>query len=322
MLCAAAFWPSEPSARASRLGARRRALLATIVCVGPIALWTAILFGHYGRVGGLRNIAPPFFALAGKARELADVWRTHGFDGAMRDEMLIAATLAVQIGFLIARPQPREPWWRIGAAFAVFAAFLGWPVWEGFPSAAARALLPVSLAFNRLVPRTRRGLLLLAVGNLGVLALPDLFDSIVPTEQVAFVDGVGARYGGGWLVRSARGVTPGAGPPDGDALARQPQRRPARGDARLPAAFGRGTVGDGVGRNQPGNSGHFTLLPDRTVPVRLGPLTLPPAEPRSFFDRFARLDRPGPIIAPSRSPFIASTRTLLPRRNGHCPNDH
>jgi hypothetical protein len=75
VLCAAAFWPSEPTAPGEPTrAARRRALLATIVCVGPIALWTLILFGHYGRIGGLRNIAPPFFALAGKARELAGVW--------------------------------------------------------------------------------------------------------------------------------------------------------------------------------------------------------------------------------------------------------
>ena len=50
------------------------------------------------------------------------------------------------------------------------------------------------------MPRTRRGLLLLAVGNLGVVTVPDLFDTIVPTEQLAFAEGVGARYEGGWLV--------------------------------------------------------------------------------------------------------------------------
>jgi hypothetical protein len=281
VLCAVAFWPSAPpdpgAPGAPIRRARRQALLATMVCVGPIALWTAILFGHYGRIGGLRNLAPPFFALAGKARELADAWRTRGFDWAVRDELLVAATLAVQIGFLIARPQPREPWWRIGASFAAFGAFLGWPVWEGFPSAAARALLPVSLAFNRLVPRTRGGLLLLAVGNLGLLALPDLFDSIVPTEQVAFADGVGARYGGEWLVperagrdtwRWASGTAtltldnPNVGP------------RAVTLDFQLRSVSAR-SVAVSVATN-PATIDRFTLLPDRTVPVRLGPLTLPP----------------------------------------------
>lgn len=289
VLCAAAFWPSAPRnpGRPGEpgepgepiLAARRRALLATIVCVGPIALWTAILFRHYGHIGGLRNIAPPFFALASKARELADAWRTRGFDRAMRDEILVATTLAVQIGFLIARPQPREPWWRIGASFAAFAAFLGWPVWEGFPSAAARALLPVSLAFNRLVPRTRRGFLLLAVGNLGLLALPDLFDSIVPTEQVTLADGVSARYADGWLVperagrdtwRWASGTAtltldnPNVGP------------RALTLDFQLRSVLARSVTVSVA--NIPATAGRFTLLPDRTVPVHLGPLTLAPGQ--------------------------------------------
>jgi hypothetical protein len=285
VLCAAALWaskegqPAEPS-----WAVRRRALLATIVCVGPIAVWTAILLGHYGRIDGLRNLAPPFFALGHKARELADVWRTHGFDLALRDEILMAATLAVQIGFLIARPQPQQPWWRIGAAFAVFAAFLGWPVWEGFPSAAARALLPVSLAFNRLVPRTRRGLLLLAVGNLGLVTVPDLFDTIVPTEQLAFVDGVGARYGPGWLVpeRAGRDTwrwssgtatlsldNPNVGP------------RAVTLDFRLRSVVAR-SVTVAVATN-PATPERFTLLPDRTLPARFGPFTVPPGRTTIVF---------------------------------------
>ena len=303
VLCAAAFWPSESRQPGEPLWrARRRALLATLVCVGPIALWTAILFAHYGRIGGLRNIAPPFVALAGKARELAGAWRTRGLDRAMRDELLVAATLAVQIGFLIARPQPREPWWRIGASFAAFAAFLGWPVWEGFPSAAARALLPISLAFNRLVPRTRRGLLLLALGNLGLLALPDLLDSIVPTEQVAFADGIGARYGGrvaGARARRARHLA--LGLRHGDAHARQPQRRRARGDARLPAAFGLGAVGDGVGRNQPANYRPFHAIA-RSHGAGSRRSVDPSARQnrRRLFDRLAPLDRARTKSSPAR----------------------
>ncbi len=278
VLCAVVFWPAEraePGEPTWR--ARRRALLATIVCVGPIALWTAILFGHYGHIGGLRNLAPPFFALGGKARELADGWRTRGFDRAMRDEILVAATLAVQIGFLIARPQPREPWWRIGASFAAFAAFLGWPVWEGFPSAAARALLPVSLAFNRLVPRTRRGFLLLAVGNLGLLALPDLFDSIVPTEQVTFAGGISARYVDGWLVPERAGRDTWRWASDTATLALDNPNVAPRAvtiDFQLRSVSAR-TVTASVATN-PATTGRFTLLPDRTVPVHLGPLTLPP----------------------------------------------
>ena len=285
VLCAVVYWPSrrmEPGEPVWR--ARRRALLATLVCVGPIALWTAILFSHFGRIGGLRNVAPPFFALAGKARELADDWRMRGFNRATRDEILIATTLAVQIGFLIARPQPREPWWRIGASFAAFAAFLGWPVWEGFPSAAARALLPVSLAFNRLVPRTRQGFLLLAVGNLGLLALPDLFDSIVPTEQVAFPGGISARYAGGWLVPERAGRDTWRWASDNATLTLDNPNVAPRAvtvDFQLRSVSARAVMVS-VATNPP-TTGRFTLLPDRRVPVHLGPLTLPPGETTVVF---------------------------------------
>lgn len=309
VLCAAAFWPGATAAPAEPIWvARRRALLAMLVCVGPIALWTAILFGHYGRIGGLRNVAPPFFALASKARELTDGWWARGFDRVIRDELLVAVALAIQIGFLIVRPQPKQPWWRIGASFALFAAFLGWPVWEGFPSAAARALLPVSLAFNRLVPRTRRGLLLLAVGNLGILALPNLFDSIVPTEQVAFAGGIGAHFEGGWLLpeRSGRDTwrwapgtatltldNPNAGP------------RTVTLDFQLRSVSAR-MVSASVATN-PATARRFTLLPDRTTPGSLGPLALPPGKTTVVFST----DSPPWIEpGPERRPLAFSVHRL------------
>ncbi|MBM3853800.1 MAG: hypothetical protein FJ399_11695 [Verrucomicrobia bacterium] len=48
--------------------------------------------------------------------------------------------------------------------------FLSTPVWEGFPGASTRVLLPMTLAFNVLVPRGRRWLPLLVAGNLTVVA--------------------------------------------------------------------------------------------------------------------------------------------------------
>jgi len=50
---------------------------------------------------------------------------------------------------------------------------LGTAVWEGFPGAAVRVLLPMQLAFNVLVPRTRRWLAVLLLGNLSLLCATD-----------------------------------------------------------------------------------------------------------------------------------------------------
>jgi hypothetical protein len=271
VLAAAAFWP-PPGAAPS---ARRRALLASLACAGPIVVWVAILAVRHGRVGGFANLAPPLSALLAKARELAAGWRTRGFDAAVRDELLIAAGLGVQVAFVAARPRLGQPWWQVGAAFATLVAFLGWPVWEGFPSAAARAALPLTLAFNRLAPRTRGGLVLLLAGNLGLAALPDLLDAYAPTEQVTFAGDVGALRRDGWFPPehagrqtwrwSAGQATLVLGTPDR-------RTRTVSLDFALRSVTTR-TVTVTVGKTGPTTS--VALLPGRLVPVHLGPFEMP-----------------------------------------------
>ena len=78
------------------------------------------------------------------------------------------AALAVQALFFVLRWRPAERWWRVGAAFAGMMFFLSTPVWEGYPGASTRVLLPMTLAFNVLVPRTGRWLPILLAGNLTV----------------------------------------------------------------------------------------------------------------------------------------------------------
>jgi len=85
--------------------------------------------------------------------------------------MLVAAL--TQWLFFALRPRWGEPWWRIGAAYAVLMVFLGDAVWEDYPGAALRVLLPMTLAFNLLAPRGRRWLWLLVLGNLSVVLCSD-----------------------------------------------------------------------------------------------------------------------------------------------------
>jgi hypothetical protein len=84
--------------------------------------------------------------------------------------------------------------------------FLGTAVWEGFPGAATRVLLPLTLAFNVLVHRRRASVVWLIAGNLsvfsGVLALRDVPRD--PAELVAQrLSGSAAilRSGPGWFDR-------------------------------------------------------------------------------------------------------------------------
>jgi hypothetical protein len=47
--------------------------------------------------------------------------------------------------------------------------FLGQAVWEGHPGAATRVLMPMTFAFNLLLPSTRWFWLLWVLGNVNVL---------------------------------------------------------------------------------------------------------------------------------------------------------
>jgi hypothetical protein len=91
--------------------------------------------------------------------------------------LLAMIGLTVQAGFILLRPRPADSWWRVGAAYALLMLVLGPAVWEGFPIAASRVLLPLSLACNVLALRTRAPVALLLACNLtvfsGLLAFRD-----------------------------------------------------------------------------------------------------------------------------------------------------
>jgi hypothetical protein len=188
--------------------AGRRAWMLTAgriaICVLPTALWMLVLRAHFGYAGGGQNFAAPLFGFAGKLGEVHDSWRTGGFGVAM-NEFLAVLALAVQVGLILGRPRPREPWWAVGASFALFAFCLSDPVWEGNLGAATRVLLPLTLAFNVLAPRTRRGLVLLLVGNLTVLSATEALRPHPRSVEPVFAGGVTARYPDNWSSREING---------------------------------------------------------------------------------------------------------------------
>jgi hypothetical protein len=181
-----------------RRGAHEWARAAGLVaiCVAPAAIWILVLRVHYGYLGGTGNFALPLAGFFQKLGDLRDGWRAGGF-GRIRNEVWVVLSLGTQVGFLLSRRRLAEPWGRVGAVFALFTLTLGWPVWEGNLSAATRVVLPMTLAFNVLVPRTRRGLALLLVGNLTVLSALGAFRPL-PRATESFAGDVTANYATGW----------------------------------------------------------------------------------------------------------------------------
>jgi len=157
---------------AGRKWGRTLGLLALALL--PLLGWTLILSHWLGGAGtaGARNFSYPFVGYFGKWAEIA---RTvaNGPHWMIRGTLLIQTALTVQWLFFALRPRWRDPWWRVGAVYAALLVILGAAVWENYPGAAARVLLPMTLAFNILVPRGRAWLGVLLLGNLSIFALPD-----------------------------------------------------------------------------------------------------------------------------------------------------
>ena len=63
----------------------------------------------------------------------------------------------------------KNPWWRVGISYVLLMVVLGPNVWAGYSGSATRVLLPMTFAFNVILPRDLWFWPLFALGNLTVL---------------------------------------------------------------------------------------------------------------------------------------------------------
>lgn len=186
----APVWPAEPTAKAWGKAVLRGALI-----VAPLACWIAYILTVFGRNGA--NSGSGAFALP-----FTELWRkiVGSFHELSTNPPVLAYTLSgvftvialsTQFFFFALRPRLQDPWWRLGAAYAVLMMCLGESVWDGYPSAASRVLLPMLLAFNLTVPRGARWWIVLLLGNLTILSTPN-FVRLPPGVEPPIVTGVTA----------------------------------------------------------------------------------------------------------------------------------
>ena len=156
--------------RDNRLG-RTVVVLLLVVC--PLLLW--LLYVHSAvepRVwfeGGIRNTSMPFQELATKVNVTIDEFQDLWWDEPAQLSAMALVSAIVQALFLVWRGEWHRPWWRVGAAYALFMTTFGAAVWEGHPGAYVRVLLPMTVAYNVLLPRNRWFWPLLVAGNLTVV---------------------------------------------------------------------------------------------------------------------------------------------------------
>ena len=185
----------------------RRNALRTVLAVTPLSIWIGYIRWRIGDSGtGARNFAWPFAGWVEKWLATFAALKTEG------DLLLVGVTLLATLGltiqavFLVTRLRPENPWWRVGAAYVALFLIAGTAVWEGFPGAATRVLLPLTLAFNVVAFRTRAPLAWLLAGNLSVPAGLLALEAVPrdPTELAATrahgTAGI-ATLGDGWYGR-------------------------------------------------------------------------------------------------------------------------
>jgi hypothetical protein len=126
--------------------------------------------------------------------------RASGWEYIPKWTLLMLVSLTVQFLVIVLRPQWNNLWWRIGAAYAVLMIFLGDAVWEGYPGAAARVVVPLTLAFNIVVPRGRWWWPVLLLGNISALSAANQLKT--PGHESFVLDGPSAV----WLTPEHRSI--------------------------------------------------------------------------------------------------------------------
>jgi hypothetical protein len=137
----------------------------------PLGLWVVYLKTRGlppADWGGSRNFAWPLAAYIEKWVSTVGALRTDA-DHYVWFSLLSCVALTVQAVVLAVHRNWSSPWWRLGATYALFGLVLGPAVWEGHPGAAVRVLLPMTIAFNVLLPRSRLFWPLWIIGNLSLV---------------------------------------------------------------------------------------------------------------------------------------------------------
>ena len=164
-------WPAGKSRRAWLAAAARG-----VIVVLPILLWLQVLSRWLGSSNemGWSNFTAPLVAYMAKWFDTLTDPSLAGSDSLARSSLFMLVALTTQFLFFACCRRWQSPWWRVAAVYSVMMIFLGNPVWEGYPGAASRVLLPMTLAFNIQVPRNRAWWVVLLLGNLTVFASPSM----------------------------------------------------------------------------------------------------------------------------------------------------
>ena len=149
-----------------------RHVAAWLLVVLPLLLWLAYVYSAYGAriYDGGRNVTiPPLINYVAKWQATMTELQTVGWSSPARFSLFALISLTAQAAYLVWHVGWNKPWWRVGMVYSLLMIVLGENVWAGYPGAATRVLLPMTFAFNVLLPRSAWFWPLFVLGNLTVL---------------------------------------------------------------------------------------------------------------------------------------------------------
>ena len=150
---------------------RGRALFSLFAAGAPLGLWTLYVhqrFNGSAASEGLGNFTWPLLGMLTHTKLCFHELIQGNFDGRYAFGLLAVAGLLTQAVTIWQLPQFQSPWWRVGAAYSLLLPFLGLWVWSGY-WAVCRVVLPLTIAFNLLLPVNRLFWPLWIAGNLTLL---------------------------------------------------------------------------------------------------------------------------------------------------------
>ena len=142
-----------------------------IISILPLSLWLIYIRYQTGLLdSGIGNLTWPLFAYLNKWETTLDAFSSHTDFLLTLTTLLALVGISVQALYIFRTFDFSSMWYRLGASYTLLMLFLGQAVWDGFPGAAQRVLLPLTLAFNVIVRRRRTHLLIIIAGNLAVVS--------------------------------------------------------------------------------------------------------------------------------------------------------
>jgi hypothetical protein len=128
---------------------------ALVLTILPLLIWQDYLWSIYRStsLAGGDQLTRPFGAwLANWRLSLGLVWRD-GFSSPGTRSLAVVLSLTVQLVFVLWSREWRTPWWRLAAVYAGLMLVVHPVVWDGFPGAITRVVLPLTVGFNILLAR-------------------------------------------------------------------------------------------------------------------------------------------------------------------------